>query len=90
MDQTPPLMPELEGWAIVQANQVGPPASAGNDRSQRLIARSEKSHLEVVYDRQLDEEEHPEQLIAEKINLLVMANDPLVLRKGKTSRVELS
>lgn len=83
-------MPELEGWAIVQADQVGPPASAGRDRNQRLVARMERSHLEVVYDRRLDQKDNPEQLIAEKINLLVMANDPDVLHRGTSSRVELS
>lgn len=89
MDQTPPLLPELEGWAIVQANQVGPPASAGVGRSQRLVARSCGSHLEVVYRNQVDQREDAEQVIAETINLMVMAGNASVLRKGESARIDL-
>lgn len=88
-DSVPPLMPDLEGWAIVSSDQVGPPCSAGKGKAQRLVARPGSSHLEVIYDVAIDRLENPTQAIAEQVNLLVMKSDPEVLRRSETCRVTL-
>lgn len=88
-DTTPPPMSGLEMWAIVSPDQIGPPCSAGKDRSQRLVARPEGSHLEVVYDRDLERAGQVESTLADKINILVMAGDKGVLTRGAVERIIL-
>jgi len=89
-DQTPPLLPELEAWAIVSPDQIGPPCSAGKGQAQRLVARTGGSHLEVIYDRHLDDAGTAPVVLAEKINTLVMRGDPDVLTRGSVARISLT